>query len=84
VAGPDGLTPSVLAERLKVSPSVLSFHLKELSNAELISQERDGRNLVYRARLDFMNDLLGYLTDNCCQGVPCAVSIGKRNARELQ
>jgi ArsR family transcriptional regulator, arsenate/arsenite/antimonite-responsive transcriptional repressor len=75
VVGSDGLTPSALAEQLNVAPSALSFHLKELANAELITQERDGRNLVYRPNLDFMNDLLGYLTDNCCQGQPCAVAV---------
>ncbi len=72
VAGPEGLTPSVLAEQLGVAANTLSFHLKELANAALISQERQGRNLVYRASFDAMNDLLGYLTENCCQGAPCS------------
>ncbi|MBN9339283.1 MAG: transcriptional regulator [Comamonadaceae bacterium SCN 68-20] len=72
VAGPEGLTPSVLAEQLGVAANTLSFHLKELANAALISQERQGRNLVYRASFDAVNDLLGYLTENCCQGAPCS------------
>lgn len=72
VAGPEGLTPSVLAEQLGVAANTLSFHLKELANAALISQKRQGRNLVYRASFDAMNDLLGYLTENCCQGAPCS------------
>lgn len=72
VAGTEGLTPSVLAEQLGVAANTLSFHLKELANAALISQERQGRNLVYRASFDAMNDLLGYLTENCCQGAPCS------------
>ena len=72
VAGPEGLTPGALAEQLGIAPNTLSFHLKELTNAELITQERQGRNLVYRASFDAMNALLGYLTDNCCQGAACS------------
>lgn len=71
VAGPAGLTPSVLAEQLGLAANTLSFHLKELTHAGLISQERQGRNLVYRASFDAMNELLGYLTENCCQGAAC-------------
>ena len=73
VAGPAGLTPGVLAERLEVAPTSLSFHLKELVHAGLVSQERDGRNLIYRAVFEQMNALLGYLTENCCEGEACAV-----------
>lgn len=72
VAGPEGLTPSALAEQLNIAPNALSFHLKELLHADLVSQERQGRNLVYRASFDAMNSLLGYLTENCCQGAACA------------
>jgi len=71
VAGPGGLTPGVIAEQLDVAAATLSFHLKELTHAHLISQERDGRNLIYRAAFDTMNDLLAYLTDHCCEGQPC-------------
>ena len=48
VAGEAGLTPGILADALKVAPNTLSFHLKELMHADLVSQERDGRNLIYR------------------------------------
>ncbi|WP_145762018.1 ArsR/SmtB family transcription factor [Variovorax atrisoli] len=71
VAGPAGLTPGALAEQLGVAPTTLSFHLKELTHAGLVSQERDGRNLIYRAVFEQMNALLGYLTENCCQGEAC-------------
>lgn len=71
VAGQQGLTPTVLAEQLGVPSTALSFHLKELLNAELVSQERQGRNLCYRAAFVGMNDLLAYLTENCCQGDAC-------------
>ena len=71
VAGPDGLTPGALTEQLGVPATSLSFHLKELMHAALVSQERDGRHLIYRASFAHMNDLLGYLTEHCCQGQPC-------------
>lgn len=71
VAGPEGLTPSALAQQLGIAPNALSFHLKELSHAELVSQERQGRNVLYRAAFPAMNGLLAYLTENCCQGAAC-------------
>jgi DNA-binding transcriptional ArsR family regulator len=74
VAGPEGLTPGTMAEGLAVPGATLSFHLKELSRAGLVTQERASRNLIYRAAFDRMNDLLGYLTQNCCQGAACEPS----------
>ncbi|MCR6478094.1 metalloregulator ArsR/SmtB family transcription factor [Variovorax sp. ZS18.2.2] len=71
VAGPQGMTPGALTEALAVPATSLSFHLKELTNAGLVSQERQGRHLIYRASFDQMNDLLAYLTENCCQGQAC-------------
>lgn len=73
-AGPCGLVPSTLSECLSIPATSLSFHLKELVNAQLISQQRHGRFLVYRASMEHMNQLLGYLTSHCCQGQPCAAS----------
>jgi DNA-binding transcriptional ArsR family regulator len=70
-AGPQGLTPTALSATLDVPASTLSFHLKELMHAGLVSQERDGRNLIYRPAIDQMQALLDYLTAHCCQGVPC-------------
>ena len=72
VAGPQGMTPGHMSEQLGASPTAPSFHLKELSHAGLIDVERDGRHLIYRASIPLMNDLLGFLTAHCCQGVPCA------------
>ena len=74
VAGPQGMTPGVMAEGVGIAPPALSFHLKELMNAGLVTQERQGRHRVYRAAYDQMNGLLGYLTDNCCAGAGCAVA----------
>lgn len=71
VAGPAGLTPGGLMESLGVTSTSLSFHLKELAHSGLISQERSGRNLIYRAAFDHMSELIAYLTENCCQGRAC-------------
>jgi DNA-binding transcriptional ArsR family regulator len=68
-AGPQGLTPGTLSATLDVPASTLSFHLKELMHAGLVSQERDGRNLIYRPAIDKMQALLDYLTAHCCHGV---------------
>jgi ArsR family transcriptional regulator, arsenate/arsenite/antimonite-responsive transcriptional repressor len=72
VGGKTGLTPSAISEALGVPATTLSFHLKELMHAGLVSQERDGRYLIYRASFEHMNELLAYLTANCCAGVACA------------
>lgn len=73
-AGPQGLTPGVLAATLGVGASTLSFHLKELTHAGLVTQERQGRHLVYRPDLQHMNALLDYLAAHCCGGEPCALT----------
>jgi len=64
--GPDGLSAGVIAERLDVPPSSLSFHLQHLNRAGLVTQRRLHRQLIYAADFAAMNDLLGYLTENCC------------------
>ncbi len=71
-AGGCGLVPSSLSECLGVPPPTLSFHLKELVHADLVTQERQGRFLIYRASIENMNGVLGYLTSHCCKGFPCA------------
>ena len=73
VTGDAGLTPGAMAEGLGIPQNTLSFHLKELAHAGLVTQERASRNIIYRAAYDRMNALLGYLTENCCQGAACAV-----------
>jgi ArsR family transcriptional regulator, arsenate/arsenite/antimonite-responsive transcriptional repressor len=74
VAGPDGLTPGAMAAELGVAPSALSFHLKELSHAGMVSSEARGRNLIYHASFGQMTALLAYLTEHCCQGELCEAS----------
>jgi DNA-binding transcriptional ArsR family regulator len=71
VAGPRGLTPGAMSEGTGVAPNTLSFHLKELTHAGLVTQQRDGRYLIYRADFERMNEVLGFLTENCCQGKGC-------------
>ena len=71
VAGQDGMYPGDMASTLGLSPNSLSFHLKELLHCELVSQEREGRNLRYRANMTRMQALLVFLTDECCQGQQC-------------
>ena len=75
VAGSEGLTPSSLAQQLGIAPNSLSFHLKELSHAQLVSQERQGRSVLYRAAIPVMNELLAYLAENCCQGAACTPEV---------
>ena len=64
--GPEGYTPTQLGEKLNVSSPTLSFHLKELQRAGLVDVRRDGRFLYYRPSFLHMNQLVGFLTENCC------------------
>lgn len=68
------MTPSALSDQLDVAGNTLSFHLKELTHSGLVTQERQGRNLIYRASFTTMNALLGYLTENCCEGAACSAT----------
>ena len=77
-AGPQGAIPTALADDLAVPASSLSFHLKELLHAGLVTQERDGRRLIYRADFARMNSVMAYLTAHCCQGQACAPTGAKR------
>ncbi len=64
--GPDGYTPSELTRRLDVPSPTLSFHLRELVNAGLVTSRREGRNLFYSPNVGRVRDLVGFLTDSCC------------------
>ena len=77
-AAPEGMTPGALSAMLDVPSSTLSFHLKELMHAGLVTTERDGRNLYYRPSIQKMNELLAYLTDHCCHGRSCGTSPARR------
>ena len=79
--GPQGLPAGVIAERLGVQPSSLSFHLAQLAHAGLITQHRLSRQLIYLAEYGAMNELLAYLTENCCgRGQSCAPACNPTDA----
>jgi DNA-binding transcriptional ArsR family regulator len=67
-AGPSGMAAGEAASAVGIPPNTLSFHLDRLRHAGLVKFERQGRSLIYAARYDTMNALIGYLTENCCGG----------------
>lgn len=71
-AGESGLPAGQLAKELGIPNATLSFHLKELAHAELITARQESRFIYYSANFTTMNALLGYLTENCCTGIPCS------------
>ena len=81
VAGPEGLAAGDIAQQLGVSPSGLSFHLKDLSHAGLVNARQDGRFIFYSANFDAMSGLIGFLTENCCEGGMCSVNAVSKRSR---
>ncbi|MGE0061640.1 MAG: ArsR/SmtB family transcription factor [Xanthobacteraceae bacterium] len=81
-AGPDGMPAGAVAASLGLAPNTLTFHFDRLREAGLVTVRRDGRSMIYSARLDAMNDLVGYLTDQCCGGRPdlCKPARSRRKA----
>jgi DNA-binding transcriptional ArsR family regulator len=75
-AGAEGLPAGQIGERLELPSATLSFHLNQLRHAGLVTFRREGRSLIYVAEYATMNDLLGYLTENCCQGHRSACGVG--------
>jgi ArsR family transcriptional regulator len=74
-----GLTPSQIIEKLGIPNATLSFHLKELVGADLLLVERQSRNLIYRPNAKLVQDLSGFLLENCCGGKSCVpVSLVKK------
>ena len=70
--GPEGLAATKIGEQLGIAPSSMSFHLKELTYANLITARHEGRFVIYSANFDTMNSLIGFLTENCCGGNVCS------------
>jgi DNA-binding transcriptional ArsR family regulator len=70
-AGSEGINAGRMSEMIGTSPSALSFHLKSMLEAKLISYEQKGRFLIYQANFAVMNELLVFLSENCCQGMTC-------------
>ncbi len=83
-AGPEGMPAGQLGERLGLPPATLSFHLKELRHAGLVSFQRASRSLIYSAEFASMNGLLAYLTENCCQGDAAACVPGICDGTKLE
>lgn len=71
-AGPEGMAATHIAEALDIPPSSLSFHLKELTHTQLVTQTKAGRSLIYSANFPTMNGLLSFLMENCCGGSSCS------------
>ena len=78
--GPEGVAAGTIAERLDIAGATLSFHLKELAHAGLVTPRQDGRYIYYSANYAAMNALLAYLTENCCQGEDCPTECPPRAA----
>jgi DNA-binding transcriptional ArsR family regulator len=68
-AGPEGMPAGQVAEALDLAPNTLTFHFDRLRMAGLVTVRREGRSMIYAARYEAMNTLLGFLTENCCAGV---------------
>jgi len=75
-AGPDGIPAGRIGERLGLPSATLSFHLKELKQANLVTFRRESRSLIYMAAYPTMKSLMAYLSENCCQGDAAACGIG--------
>jgi ArsR family transcriptional regulator, arsenate/arsenite/antimonite-responsive transcriptional repressor len=79
--GPQGMPATRISDQLQVAPSSLSFHLKELLHADLVTARQEGRFIYYAATYSRLNDLMAFLTDNCCGGTPCT-PVCKTNCSE--
>jgi ArsR family transcriptional regulator len=76
-AGPEGMPAGQIAQALDLASNTLTFHFDRLRMAGLVTVRRDGRSMIYAAQFETMNALLGFLTENCCQGAAdtCAPSV---------
>jgi ArsR family transcriptional regulator, arsenate/arsenite/antimonite-responsive transcriptional repressor len=81
-SGPDGLPAGAIAETLGLAPNTLTFHFDRLRSAGLVTVRREGRSMIYAAQFEQMNALLGFLTENCCGGAPCAPAATCKPARK--
>ena len=81
-AGPGGMPAGAIAEAFDLAPNTLTFHFDRLRTAGLVTVRREGRSMIYAARFETMNDLLAFLTENCCGGAPCAPASTCKPARK--
>jgi ArsR family transcriptional regulator len=80
-AGGEGMPAGAVAEALGLAPNTLTFHFDRLRVAGLVTVRREGRSMIYAARYEAMNGLIAFLTENCCQGAPCAPAAPCKPAR---
>jgi DNA-binding transcriptional ArsR family regulator len=80
-AGPAGLPAGNVANELKLAPNTLTFHFDRLRQAGLVTVRKEGRSMIYAARFEAVNELIGYLTENCCEGEPCLPAGVRKPAR---
>jgi ArsR family transcriptional regulator, arsenate/arsenite/antimonite-responsive transcriptional repressor len=81
-AGPEGMSAGAVATALDLAPNTLTFHFDRLRTAGLVAVKREGRSMIYATRFDTMNELLGFLTENCCAGLEtCAPASACKPAR---
>ncbi|MGH6715306.1 MAG: ArsR/SmtB family transcription factor [Bradyrhizobium sp.] len=81
-AGPAGMPAGAVSEALDLAPNTLTFHFDRMRGAGLITARREGRSIIYAARYDTMNALIGFLTENCCSGARCAPAADGTPARK--
>ena len=80
-AGPEGAAAGDIGQKLELPPATLSFHLSQLTRAGLARSRQDGRHVIYSADFGRMNELVGYLTENCCGGRSCAPAKARKKER---
>jgi len=81
-AGPDGMPAGAVADALDLAPNTLTFHFDRLRTAGLVTARREGRSIIYAARFETMNELIAFLTENCCGGVSCTPASQSRPVRK--
>ena len=81
-AGPEGMPAGAVAEALGLAPNTLTFHFDRLRAAGLVTVRREGRSMIYAAQFEQMNELLGFLTENCCGGASCVPAAECKPARK--
>jgi ArsR family transcriptional regulator, arsenate/arsenite/antimonite-responsive transcriptional repressor len=80
--GPEGMSAGTVSLAFDLAPNTLTFHFDRLRAAGLVNVRRDGRSMIYAAQFETMNALLGFLTENCCGGAPCAPAAECKPARK--
>lgn len=82
--GEGGMPAGIIGEQLGIPNATLSFHLQQMRHAGLVTSRRNGTQIIYAANYPVMDDLIGYLTENCCQGEPCLTKGGCNNNQPLE